>query len=264
MRERQSRPFPDHFSAVSAGYARSRPRYPDALFEWLATLARHHRLAWDAGTGNGQAATGLAAHFAAVIATDASAAQVARAEAHPAVTYRVGLAEQSGLPDASVDLVTAAQAAHWFDLDAFHAEVHRVLAPGGAVALWSYALPRLDDPEPNAELAAFAEQMAPWWPPERRLVETGYATMPFPFDEVRAPAFDVTAEWNLDQLLTYLRTWSSVTRAIAETGADPVAAAGRRLARFWGAEGLARQVRWPVSVRAGWRLQRTASRRRTE
>lgn len=264
MSERPPRPFSDHFSAVAAGYAESRPRYPDALFEWLATLVRRRRSAWDAGTGNGQAATGLAGHFASVIATDASVAQLARAEPHPAVTYRVGRAEESGLPDGSVDLVTAAQAAHWFDLEAFHAEVHRVLAPGGAVALWSYALPRLDDPLADAELVAFAEQMAPWWPAERRLVETGYRTMPFPFDEARAPAFEVTAEWTLPQLLGYLSTWSSVTRATNETGADPIAAAGLRLARVWGADGPARQVRWPVSMRAGWPLQRMASRRRTE
>lgn len=251
MPERRSPPFRDHFSAVAAGYAQSRPRYPDALFAWLATLVRRHELAWDAGTGNGQAATGLAAHFAGVIATDASAAQISRAEPHPVVTYRVGPVEHSGLPDGSVDLVTAAQAAHWFDLDAFHAEVRRVLAPGGAVALWSYALPRLDGPAANAELAAFADQMAPWWPPGRGLVETGYRTMRFPFDEVRAPAFDVAAEWNLGQFLEYLRTWSSVTRATHETGTDPVAAAAPHFARAWGPESRVRQLRWPVSVRAG-------------
>ena len=236
---------------MAARYAASRPRYPGALFDWLSTLPRHHRLAWDVGTGNGQAAIGLARHFERVVATDASAAQVAEAEAHPAVTYLVGTAERSDLAGQSADLVTAAQAAHWFDLDAFHAEVLRVLAPGGAVALWSYALPRLDDPVANTELAAFAERVAPWWPPERRLVETGYRTIPFPFEEIRAPAFDVAAEWDLNQLLSYLRTWSAVTRLIAAGGGDPVAEAEARFARVWGPAERIREVRWPSSMRAG-------------
>ena len=251
MAESRSDPFPDHFSGVAARYASSRPRYPDALFDWAASLPRHHRVAWDAGTGNGQATAGLARHFTSVVATDASAEQVAHAEAHPRVTYRVATAERSGLPDASVDLVTAAQAAHWFELEAFHAEVRRVLAPGGAVAVWSYALPRLDDSAATAELQAFAERVAPWWPAERRLVETGYRTMPFPFDEVPAPAFSVTAEWDLAQLLSYLRTWSAVTRFVAANGIDLVGEAGDRLARVWGAEHRVREVRWPVAMRAG-------------
>lgn len=236
---------------MAARYASSRPRYPDALFAWVASLSRHHRLAWDAGTGSGQAAAGLARHFTRVVATDASAEQVARAEAHPRVTYRVETAEQTGFPDHSVDLVTAAQAAHWFDAAAFNTEIRRVLAPGGAVALSSYALPRLDDPAASAELDAFAEHMAPWWPPERRLVDTGYRTVPFPFDEVRAPAFDVTAGWDLAQLLSYLRTWSAVTRFIAAKGIDPVGDVGARLGRVWGAEHRVREVRWPVAMRAG-------------
>lgn len=251
MSEGPSRPFSDHFSGVAARYALSRPRYPDELFDWVAALPGHHRSAWDAGTGSGQAAIGLARHFMAVVATDASADQVAQAAAHPGVTYRVEPAERSSLPDHSVDLVTAAQAAHWFDIEAFHAEVGRVLAPDGAVAVWSYALPQLDDPAAGAELAAFAEQVAPWWPAERRLVETGYRTMPFPFDEVRAPAFDVIAEWDLDQLFSYLRTWSAVTRFIAANGTDPLGDVAARLARVWGAEHQVREVRWPVAMRAG-------------
>lgn len=257
--DRERRTFRDHFSSVAAGYALSRPRYPAALFEWLASLTPGHGLAWDAGTGNGQAAIGLAEHFDRVVATDASAAQVAQAEPHPAVAYRVGDAGQSGLATGSVDLVTAAQAAHWFDLEAFYSEVHRILSPGGVLAIWCYALPVLDDPGANAELAAFADRVGPWWPPERAMVEAGYRTLPFPFDEIARPDFVITAEWTLPRMLSYLRTWSATTRCAKATGTDPVLEAAARLGRVWGDERAARRVRWPVSIRAGRPLHEAAT-----
>ena len=109
----------DHFSHASDDYRRWRPGYPDELFAWLAAMAPSRAVAWDCATGSGQAAGGLAAHFARVVATDASAAQVAEAEAFGRVEYRVAPAEDSGLPDASVDLVTVAQALHWFEFERF-------------------------------------------------------------------------------------------------------------------------------------------------
>jgi SAM-dependent methyltransferase len=254
--------YSDHFSSVAARYALSRPRYPDSLFAWLASLTPRHRLAWDAGTGNGQAAIGLAQHFERVVATDASPAQVAEAEPHPAVSYGVAPADRSGLAAGSVDLVTVAQAAHWFELDAFYREVRRVLTAEGVVALWSYALPLVADPGLAAELAAFAERMVPWWPPGRSLVDTGYRTLPFPFEEIPTPSFAISADWTIDQLLSYIRTWSSVTRCTRATGADPVTDLAPRLVRLWGGKNLVRGVRWPISVRAGRLLpplQRIAS-----
>jgi SAM-dependent methyltransferase len=249
--EPPARSFSDHFSGVAARYALSRPRYPDSLFAWLASLTPRHQLAWDAGTGNGQAAIGLAQHFERVVATDASPAQVAEAEPHPAVSYGVAPADQSGQAAGSVDLVTVAQAAHWFELDGFYREVRRVLAPDGVVALWSYALPLVDDTRLTAELAAFADRMLPWWPPERSLVDTGYRTLSFPFDEIPAPPFTVSVEWTVDQFVAYIRTWSSVTRCTRATGTDPVTGLAPRLARLWGGKDLIRGVRWPISVRAG-------------
>ena len=249
--------FSDHFSTVAAGYAASRPRSPDALFAWLASLAPARRLAWDAGTGSGQAAIGLAGHFDRVIATDASAEQIAAASAHEGVEYRVAPAERSGLAAGSADVATAAQALHWFDIPAFNAEAARVLRPDGILAVWTYALPVLGDSALDAELARLHAQVRAWWPPERKLVETGYRSVPFPFPEISAPAFDMTADWNLERFLAYLRTWSAVTRYRAATGTDPVAGASAFPAA-WGRPGEVRTVRWPLSIRAG-RLQRTAS-----
>lgn len=247
-------PFADHFSGVAADYARSRPRYNDDLFAWLATLPARRERAWDVGTGSGQAALGLARHFTAVVASDASAAQLAAATDHPRIAYRVAMAQVSGEPPASVDLVTVAQALHWFDTAAFYAEVRRVLRPDGAIAVWTYALPALDDSRLDHALSRLSDAVDPWWPPERRHVDAGYRTLPFPFDEIVAPAFHLEASWSLATFLAYLRTWSSVTRCRDATGEDPVAAHEPALEAAWGSVPL-RHIRWPISLRAG-RLQR--------
>ena len=130
--------FEDLFSKQAEEYAQYRPRYPDALFEYLASVAPGHALAWDCATGNGQAALSLAPYFERVVGTDASESQIANAQPHEKITYRVARAEQTDFEDHSVDLITVAQAIHWFDLDAFYAEAKRVLRPGGVLAAWTY------------------------------------------------------------------------------------------------------------------------------
>lgn len=242
--------FPDHFSPVAGEYAAGRPRYPDALFAWLGSLAPGRSLAWDAGTGSGQAAAGLAGHFVRVVATDASAEQIAAAPSDARIEYRVAPAERSGLAARSVDLVTAAQALHWFDIPAFYAEAARVLRPDGLLAVWTYARPAFGDSALDAELARFHDRVRDWWPPERRLVDTGYRTIPFPFPEITPPAFAMTADWDLEHFLTCLRSWSAVTRCRQATGLDAVAAASG-FAAAWGRPDARRRVQWPLSVRAG-------------
>lgn len=242
--------FKDHFSPLAAGYARYRPRYPDALFAWLATAAPRRECCWDCATGSGQAATGLAAHFAQVIGTDASAEQLAKAETAPNIEYRTAPAEASALPDASVDLVTVAQALHWFDLDAFHAEVRRVVRPGGLIAVWTYALATIER-NVDAVVGRMYREIDAFWPPERKHVETGYRELPFPFEPLPAPAFAMVAEWTLPDLIGYLKTWSAVRHCREATGRDPVDAIEAELAAAWGERGLTKRVRWPLSMRVG-------------
>jgi len=241
----------DHFSAHAADYAKARPTYPPELFAWLARHCPTRDLAWDCGTGNGQAARALAGHFRRVHATDLSAAQVARATPHPRIDYRATPAEASGLAAGSCDLVAVAQALHWFCNDSFYAEVKRVLKPGGLFAAWTYTLLQ-GEPELNAMVRDFhANIVGPWWPPERRWVDLGYRTMPFAFDDIATPEFEIRLEWTLAELLAYLRTWSATQRCIKETGSDPCTALEARLRSIWPDPETSQTMVWPIALRCG-------------
>ncbi|PYQ63818.1 MAG: SAM-dependent methyltransferase [Acidobacteria bacterium] len=248
--------FSDHFSGVSPAYAEFRPGYPKELFDWLAGLPPRRDLAWDCGTGSGQAAVALASRFDRVIATDASAGQIAAASPHQRVDYRVASAQASGIESGSVDLVAVAQALHWFDTSAFFAEARRVLRPDGAIAAWTYGNPRVDDPRADEILWRFTTgTIGPWWPPERELVDSGYRTIDFPFAEVEAPGFEMEARWTLPELLGYIGTWSGVARFRAARGGDPdpLEELAKALDPAWGAPRSHRRIMWPLAVRAGRR-----------
>ena len=244
--------FTDHFAAQASAYRTYRPDYPDALFAHLAGLVRRRDVAWDCGTGSGQAARGLAAYFARVVATDASAAQLAHAEPHERVEYRVARAEASGLDAHSVDVVTVAQALHWFDVDAFYAEARRVLRPGGVLAAWTYDDVELGDDRLDAIVRRFNhETLDAHWPLARALVRDRYRSLPFPFAELPAPAVMMERRWTLAELAGYLRTWSATARYVQAHGRDPVDAVEAELAPLWGPPGARRLARWPLTVRLG-------------
>lgn len=243
--------FKDHFSGHAALYSRYRPGYPQALYAFLAEQAPATTLAWDCATGNGQAAVALADHFERVVATDASAEQVKSAASHPRVDYRVAPAEASGLDDESVDLISVAQALHWFDHDAFFNEVSRVLRPGGLIAVWSYNLLRCTPAIDRLLYRYYSEIVGPFWPPERVHIENGYRNLPFPFDELPHPEFAMTTEWSLNQLLGYLATWSATRRYIAENDSDPLTLIQEELAGLWGESERRRHIEWPLTLRLG-------------
>ncbi len=243
--------FEDHFSTVAESYARFRPAYPASLYSWLAAQCPRHEAAWDCGTGTGQAARGLAAHFGHVFATDPSAEQVAHAAPHPAVTYGVAPAEASGLPDASVDLVTVAVALHWFDLDRFYAEVRRVARPGSVIAAWCYTRAFITPPIDAIVEGYYGNVVGPYWPMERRHVEDGYRNLPFPFAPLAPPPIDLEVRWDLPHLVGYLRTWSATIRAGVALGCDPLAGTLPALEAAWGDPALPRPVRWPLGMRVG-------------
>jgi SAM-dependent methyltransferase len=243
--------FKDHFSGHASAYARFRPRYPEALFEYLASIAPARERAWDCATGNGQAAVALAQHFDEVTATDASAQQIEAAQSHPRVVYRSARAEQSGLDGNSIDLITVAQALHWFDLPAFFAEATRVLKRDGIIAVWSYNLLSVS-PEVDALMNEYYHRLDSFWPPERSLVEAGYGAIEFPFDEIEVPSFAMEAQWTLEQLVGYLRTWSATQKFISARGFDPAVLLADNLRAVW-SDAAPRRVQWPLSVRIGRR-----------
>lgn len=244
--------FKDHFSKLAAQYAAFRPSYPAPLFDYLAQLCAERRKVWDCACGSGQASVALAGHFESVIATDASAQQVAAAPPHNRVTYRVAKAEDSGIDAGSVDLVAVAQALHWFDLDSFYAEVNRVLVPSGVMAAWTYGVLHVEGAALDALIQEFYHSIVgPYWPPERALVEKGYRPLKFPFTEVVAPSFNMEERWERAHLLGYLRSWSATGRYVEVEGVDPVAELESRLEPLWADARVARTVTWPLAVRVG-------------
>lgn len=235
----------------AVAYSKFRPRYPEELFDFLAAAAPRRTLAWDGATGTGQAAIGLARRFERVVATDASAEQVAQALPNPRVVYGVARAEATPLASGSADLITVAQALHWLDHDRFFAEVRWVLTPGGVVAAWCYRLitiaPEID--QVIAEL--YHGTLGPYWPPERRHVDDGYRSVAFPFIELEAPQLTIEASMALADLAGYLGTWSAARRYVAERASDPVAEILPALRDRWGGPAVRRVVRWPVAMRVG-------------
>jgi SAM-dependent methyltransferase len=242
--------FKDHFSKQAADYAKFRPRYPHEMFEYLGSLAPRRQLAWDCGTGNGQAAVGLAAVFYRVIATDASEKQIANAQSHERVEYRVARAEKSDLESASIDLIMVVQALHWFDLDRFYDEVRRVLRKNSVLAASAYNLLHIEPAIDEVINRYYYEVVGTFWPPERVLVEK-FEELPFPFSEIQTPSFEMIAQWNLEHLLGYLRSWSATQRFIAANKRDPLEAIADDLRAAWGDPGQMRKVVWPLILRVG-------------
>ena len=243
--------FQDYFSAGATAYAQHRPTYPLELVDFLARNCSHHYVAWDCGCGSGQLSTLLAERFERVIAMDSSSAQLANAKRHPRVQYCIGSAEASGLTDESVDLAVAAQAAHWFDLQAYYAEVRRVTKPGGIFALITYGNMMADETVLQVLHHFYENVTGPYWPSGRRHVEDGYRSFPFPFVELETPQLEIRRNWDLVATIGYVETWSA-TAALRHTNGDaPVEKFRRDLKEAWGAKETVRAIRWPLSIRLG-------------
>jgi SAM-dependent methyltransferase len=247
-----SETFHDHFSGHADAYAASRPGdYPQELIHFLADAAPSRTLAWDAATGNGQAARLLAERFEQVIATDASGEQIANAPPHPQIQFRTTLSEASGIEQGTVALTTVAQSFHWFDFNRFFDEVRRVSAPQALVAVWCYDLARIT-PAVDALTDHLARDIVgPFWPPERKWVDERYQTIPFPFEEIEVPRFEMTARWSLERYLAYIQTWSAVKRFSKHHQSDPIDPYRSAFVQAWGGDQHEREIHWPIAVRLG-------------
>lgn len=241
--------FKDHFSGHAEAYATFRPHYPEPFYAWLINLTARQENAWDCGTGNGQAAIRLAESFDTVTATDASAQQIRQAQPHPKVHYFVEPAEQSHLETGSVDIITAAASIHWFDMHAFYGEVKRVARRDALLAVWAYDRVKISNEIDILVDRLYYDIAGPFWPKERRWVEEQYKTIPFPFEEISAPSFAINHTLTVDDLIGYLRTWSSVQGYLKVHGKDPVDLITGELHNLWGSE--KRPVEWPMFMRIG-------------
>lgn len=242
----------DLFSKQASLYAQYRPHYPPELFAKLASLAPYCDTVWDCATGNGQAALGLAEHFQKVIASDASAQQLAHARPHPRVSYARGLAERAPLANGTCDMVTVSQAAHWFYLDEFYQEVRRVLKPGGLVALWGYGQFSIDEEIDHILIGHFYNEITePYWEAGRRFIDEEYRTLPFPFDEIEMPPIEMQACWTLEGVVGLLSSWSAVQKFQRERGYNPITEIWDLLSAAWGDPSTERDIRWPVFMRVG-------------
>lgn len=247
-------PSLDRFSGHADLYAQYRIDYPAELYDFILSFGPNRQTAWDCATGNGQVAALLADLFEQVEATDISETQLILAVKKSNITYQLSSAEQTPFADQTFDLITVAQALHWFNVNAFHQEVRRVAKPGAVIAEWGYGLVQLNPSRPNNDLDAiildfYRNRIGPYWDPQRTFIDNAYATLPFPFSDAQRVTFTVRRTWSLDRFLNYLRTWSAVRQYIHENEEDPVSGLGEELALFWGDE--EQEVRFPVFLRVG-------------
>jgi ubiquinone/menaquinone biosynthesis C-methylase UbiE len=252
--------FKDHFSGHSKEYSAFRPRYPAQLFCNLASLCAERDLAWDCATGSGQAAVSLAAHFRQVTATDASANQISNASPARGVRYSVAHAENSGLESESVDLITVAQALHWFKIGAFAEESDRVLKDEGVLAVWTYGLLTFGDGLNPIIEKFYSDVVGDYWPFERKMVEGGYADIEMPFDEISTDPLQMTEHWTFTDLIGFLNTWSAVRAYQKELGSNPLRLVHDDMLREWGDPATVRVATWPLIMRV-WRKTRNQSKK---
>ena len=238
----------DLFSKHSEQYAQFRPTYPDALYQFIFSQVNSCDVAWDCGTGNGQAARALVNKFKKVLATDISADQIEQAIKADNIFYSVA-GEETNFEDNSIDLITVAQAIHWFDFDKFYREVNRVAKPGAVIAVWGYSLLRINSVMDPLIQNFYKNVVGAYWNKERKLIDEEYKSIPFPFSELRSPAFEFSFQWTKDQLEGYLTTWSAVQKYIQANQVNPVAKLMEDINPFW-TQNL-KTVTFPLFLRLG-------------
>lgn len=243
--------FKDHFSTQSDIYAKYRPKYPPALFDYLASITPDTQQAWDCASGSGQCATGLRNSFVHVIATDGSESQVVHATHEKNISYMVSVSEQIAIRSNTIDLVTVAQALHWFDFEKFYAEVNRVLRPGGLIATWCYTLCQISPQIDQIIFELNYNTLGEYWSPEIYHVDGGYATIPFPYKEEKTPEFKIQAQWDFLEFIGFLSTWTAVKKFVQTHNRSPIAIFYKKLLHAWGDEETTKEITWPIHMRVG-------------
>lgn len=240
--------YRDLFSSLAQQYARFRPSYPEELFIWIANNCNATKLAWDCACGSGQATTLLASRFDRVIATDSSLEQISHAPALGNVEYRIEPSEHTLLQSSSVDCIIVAQAIHWFALEEFYAEARRVLAPTGLIVVFSYQEFTCGDDFLMQHINAFKKTIKPYWDPARKMVDSGYSSLPFPFTRITPPSFTMRTSWTKEQIVGYLSTWSAHKHYTQMTNHSLVADLAIALESI---DNKNYELNWPLTIIAG-------------
>lgn len=239
----------DNFSTLAGGYSKYRPYYPSEMIEYIVSFVKEKNEALDVATGNGQVAIELSKHFTKVYATDISQKQLDNAAQADNIIYKVESAEHTAFADGRFDLITVAQAIHWFDFEPFYKEVYRILKPDGVFAVLGYGL-FSTNPETDKLLRYFYNEIVgPFWDSERKYIDDNYTTIPFPFDEIEVKQFTNEFTWSFDQLIGYLETWSAVKHYTDKVGNNPVNDIKEALKISW--EKSDKRVTFPLLLRIG-------------
>jgi hypothetical protein len=242
----------DLFSKQAVDYARYRPTYPAALINYIVSFVHEKNIAWDCATGNGQAAVLLANHFKQVVATDTSEKQIGLAIPKDNIIYSVGKAEQTSFADNTFDLITIAQAYHWFQFDLFEKEARRIAKPGAVVAAWGYNIPQCNNKRISQLIQHFyTAVVGSYWDAERKYVDDAYTTVPFPFEPLPAVPFSIQVNWNKEDLPGYLNSWSSVQHFIKANQYNPVDDFVEQLQQLWPPGVPELPFAFPVFMRLG-------------
>lgn len=240
----------DNFSEVAADYSKYRPSYPKELIRFIVDQCKSKQTAWDCGTGNGQVAMELAPYFNKIIATDLSKQQLDQAYKLKNIEYRLESAEQCSIADKSLDLITVAQAIHWFDFDVFYSQVNRVLKSNGILAVWAYNNPVLGGKLNDTFMEIYEDTLGAYWDPERQYITDGYANIPFPFDEIYCPPFSIEYQWTREHFTGYISTWSALKHYRAKNTVDLLPWIDEKLKADW-PDQTVKPVYFPCHLRIG-------------
>jgi SAM-dependent methyltransferase len=239
----------DNFSKRSDNYAKYRPGYPPVFFSYLNSLVQHKQYAWDCGTGNGQVAYPLAATFEHVFGTDISRSQIENALQADNIVYSVQPAGKTGFDNRMFDLVVVAQAIHWFDFDRFYSEVRRTGKENALLCVAGYGRPGIGEQIDRLITAFYENVVGEYWDPQRKYIDEGYKTIPFPFNEIKAPDLVNIQHWTLEHLTGYINTWSAVKHFAAQNGYNPTGKLESEIEPLWDKE--EKEVAFPLLLRIG-------------
>ena len=242
----------DLFSNRSGDYRKFRPEYPIGFLDEIISLCHGRTQAWDCGTGNGQVAATLSRSFEFVKATDISVSQLENAFQAENIVYSVSRAEQTEFGPNSFDLITVAQAVHWFDFEAFFREVKRVGCQHGVLAIWGYGLLRIEPGIDQLIDGFYQKTVGDFWNEERKHIENAYSSIPFPFAELQLSSqYNIEKEFTPDSLAGYIGTWSAVKNFQKSRGYDPIPGLLKDLNANWGSGNSVKKAVFPIFTKIG-------------